>query len=97
MNDEADLGVSNFICSLSRSTVVACSVPLNCYYLHWVSEAPGALSPATNIIRIFTFNVWMLILLSTVLLCIILHVAAKIGTYYGLNTESYEDFLVPFR
>ena len=97
MNDEADLGVSNFVCSLSRSTVVDCSVPLICYYHHWVSEAPGALPPSTNILRIFTFNVWMLILLSTFLLCVILHVAAKIGSHYGLRSESYEDFLVPFR
>ena len=96
-NNEADFGVSNFACSHSRSTVVTCSVPMSHALYRWYSRAPQILPPATNLIRIFTFYVWFLIFLSMVLFSIFLLIAAKIGRYYGLSTESYEDFLVPFR
>jgi hypothetical protein len=85
------------LCSYARSTVVTCSPATDYSYDHWYSKAPGTLPPATNLIRIFTFDVWLLIFLSMMLFSAFLVIAAKIGTYYGLNTESYEDFLVPFR
>ena len=91
------MGVSYFGCSYAKSTVVTCGVATDYYYDHWISKAPGTLPPATNLIRIFTFDVWLLIFLSMMLFSAFLVIAAKIGTYYGLNTESYEDFLVPFR
>jgi hypothetical protein len=96
-NNEADFGVSSFWCSYSRSTVVACSRPTDFYYDHWISKAPDTVAPATNLIRIFTYDVWLLIFVSMVLFSVFLLIAAKIGSYYGLITESYEDFLVPFR
>ena len=96
-NNEADFGVAYFGCSHARSTVVTCSVATSYYYDRWISKAPETLPPATNLIRIFTYDVWLLILLSMVLFSIFLLIAAKIGTYYGIITESYEDFLVPFR
>ena len=65
--------------------------------MRWISKAPGPLPPATNLIRIFTYDVWLLIFFSTVLFSVFLLIAAKIGTYYGIITELYEDFLVPFR
>jgi hypothetical protein len=96
-NNEADFGVARFGCTHARSTVVTCSVPTTYGYDRWYSKAPGPLPPATNLIRIFTWDVWLLIFLSMVLFSIFLLIAAKIGTYYGIITESYEDFLVPFR
>ena len=96
-NNEADFGVIYFTCSHSRSTVVTCSVPTAYHYTQWISKGPDQIPPATNLIRIFTFDVWLLIFFSMVLFSIFLLIAAKIGTYYGIITESYEDFLVPFR
>jgi hypothetical protein len=96
-NNEADFGVVYFGCSHARSTVVTCSVATYTFSKRWISKAPGRLPPATNLIRIFTFDVWLLIFLSTVHFSIFLLIAAKVGAYYGLITESYEDFLVPFR
>ena len=96
-NNEADFGVSYFGCTHSRSTVVTCSVPTSHSYDRWYSKGPAQLPPTTNLIRIFTFDVWLLIFLSISFFSIFLLLAAKIGTYYGINTQSYEDFLVPFR
>ena len=96
-NNEADLGVPSFGCSHARSTVITCSVATSYSYERWISKAPDLLPPATNIIRIFTLDVWLLIFLSMVLFSIVLLIAANIGLYYGIITESYEDFLVPFR
>ena len=96
-NNEADFGVITFACTYDRSTVVTCSVATLYQYKRWISKAPDTLPPATNLIRIFTLNVWLLIFLSMVLFSAFLVLATKIGTYYGINTESYEDFLVPFR
>ena len=76
---------------------MTCSVPTLYYHIHWYSKAPGPLPPATNLIRIFTYDFWLLIFFSTVLFSVFLLIAAKIGTYYGIITELYEDFLVPFR
>ena len=96
-NNEADFGVTSFGCSHARSTVVTCSVPTDYGYERWYSKAPDTLPPATNLIRIFTWDVWLLIFVSMLLFSIFLLLSTKIGTYYGIITESYEDFLVPFR
>ena len=91
------MGVAHIICSHDRSTVVACSVWTVHYYDRWITKAPGTLSQATNLLRIFTPDVWLYILLSTALFSGFLLLAAKIGSYYGVITMSYYDFLVPFR
>ena len=96
-NNEADFGVPYFGCSYARSTVVTCSMATSYHFYHWNSKAPGTLTPATNLIRIFTYDVWLLIFLSMVLFSVFLLIAAKIGSHYGVITQSYEDFLVPFR
>ena len=96
-NNEADFAVMSFGCTHARSTVVTCSVATIYGYEHWYSKTPGTLPPATNLIRIFTLDVWLLIFLSMAIFSIFLFIAAKVGTYYGIITESYEDFLVPFR
>ena len=96
-NNKADFGVPFFSFSHSRSTVVTFSAPTDYGSAYWYSKAPGTLPPGTNLIRIFTWDVWLLIFVSMVLFSIFLLFAAKIGTYYGIITESYEDFLVPFR
>ena len=97
MINEADFATNHFACTHSRSTVITCSVPTNFYYDHWYSKEPSMLPPTTNLLRLFTWDVWLLIFLSMVAFSIFLLIAAKIGTYYELYTQSYEDFLVPFR
>ena len=87
----------HFECSHARSTVVMCSAVTSQFYYRWYSARPGTLSQATNLIRIFTYDVWLLILLSMALFSGFLLLAAKIGSYYGVITESYYDFMVPFR
>ena len=96
-NNEADLGVPSFGCSHARSTVIICSAPTLHTYKNWYSKAPGPMSPATNLLRIFTPDVWLFILLSIQLFCGFLYFAATIGNSIGINTTSYEDFLVPLR
>jgi hypothetical protein len=96
-NNEADIGVSIFGCSQARSTVVICSVATHFFSEHWYSKAPGKLPSEKNLIRIFTYLVWLLIFLSMALFGVFLLIAAKVGTYYGIITETYEDFLVSFR
>ena len=95
-NNEADLGVNGYACSSLRSAAF-CSVFIGVQIDEWISKAPGKVSPTTNLLNIFTPLVWSLIFLSIVLFCSFLWLSAKVGKSYGIITESYYDFLVPFR
>ena len=55
-NNVVEFGVESFGCSHARSTVVACSVPIEYTHLRWISKAPDTIPPATSLIRIFTFD-----------------------------------------
>ena len=87
--DKADLGVDGFGCSHARSTIVDCSHALAHGAYSWVSRAPRPLPPATNLIRIFTTNSWIAVLICIISVGVFLLVAAKLGLSYGVGTGDY--------
>ena len=96
--DKADLGVDGFGCSHARSTIVDCSHALAHSVYSWVSRAPRPLPPATNLIRIFTTNSWIAVLICIISVSVFLLAAAKLGMSYGVGTVDYVAVaLVPFR
>ena len=76
---------------------VECSHPIYYRPVRWITRAPREVFPYTNLLRIFDTYCWIGIVISMVAVSIFLKVAAKVGSYYGLETEDYEDFFIPFR
>jgi hypothetical protein len=76
---------------------VDCSHPISFRPLHFISRAPRPVFPFTALLRIFDTYCWIGIFISIVSVIVFLKVAAKVGSYYGVETEVYEDFLVPLR
>ena len=95
-DNEADLGVSGFGFSHSRSTVIEFSAYTAYSPQHWVTGYPLPIIPWDNLLYIFTPLVWSLVFISTLLLAAFLVLSARYGTD-PVSTESYEDFIIPFR
>ena len=98
--NEADLGVTNFVCSYVRSTVVDCSHPTQHASMHWVSRYPRPLPPTitlTSLLSIYNGDCWILIFICIFSVSVFLVLASKVGASYGV-TVSYEELvLIPFR
>ena len=58
---EADVGVGLIGYVADRQTLVDYSHPMGEDTAYWISKPPGKLSPATNILRIFDIQSWVMI------------------------------------
>ena len=96
-DNDADIGVANYKCSYTTTELCLCSPPFNPNLNSWVSGAPRETIPATNLFYLFTPDVWLYIFLTMFLFGGFLKMTSELATYYKINTESYDDFLVPFR
>ena len=96
--NEADLGVTSFGCSHGYSLVLECSHAIYYGTTHWISKFNPPLPSATNIVRIYSTDCWIVIFIAIVSVSVFLVVAAKVGRSYGFGPRNYVDVaLVPFR
>ena len=71
---------------LERQTLLDYSHPLGEAAYHWVSKPPGKLSPATNILRIFDIQSWIIIGVSILSVIAAFIIISKVGRCYGVET-----------
>ena len=70
---------------MERAGFIDYTTPLLENGIKWVTKAPGRISSATNLVKIFDNMSWFLTLLSMILIGISLLIAYKVGTFYGLQ------------
>ena len=87
------MGISCIGYNPERHAIVEYSHPLGEAAIHWVSKPPGRLSAATNILRIFEYEAWVMILVSIISISAAFIVISKIGRSYGVETP-LDNFLV---
>ena len=98
--NEADVGVPCFIMDTGQSDIVDFSNPTYRSPYLWISRAPRPLSKATNLLRIYNPDCWALIFSCIVIVSVFLVVAAKLGSWYNVDTRLFapdDVVLVPFR
>ena len=71
---------------LERQALLDYSHPLGEAAYHWVSKPPGKLSPATNILRIFDIQSWIMIGVSVLSVIAAFIIISKVGRCYGVET-----------
>ena len=66
--------------------------------MKWMSKPPQKLPPATNIVRIFDYTSWLLILISMLSVSFSLVLASRLGLQYGVGTKDMVTLLLsPFQ
>ena len=79
----SDLGITCLGYTAERATIIDYAGPLMEVGMHWVSNAPGKLSHATNILTIFDKTSWLLIFVSMVLVRLVLIAAYLVAHHFG--------------
>ena len=97
MHNEADLGLLNFQCYHKTSIVVSCSHHMVYAPHHWISRAPREVLPIWNMLGIFDFESWVLLIFFMFVVYGFLLVCAKVGACYGLAFHYEEIPLFPVR
>ena len=97
VNNSADFAVSSFGYTWERSSVACLAVAFSHNHDRWISRAPDQLPNTYALVRIFEPRVWALVFAVGIFFSIFLVAASKIGRLYGMEFESYEDFLLPYR
>ena len=93
--NRADLGVTSFACSPDYLGYLECSTAIYSQLTYWINRAPRELSPATNLLRIFTPLCWILILGCIASIIAFLILSSRFGHYCGLKIEHCEIPLIP--
>ena len=95
--NEADLSVGDYQCIPARTAVVDCSQSTYFGHYHWISRAPRELLPIWNMLGIFDYHSWWLLIFTMFVIYGFLLVTAKVGACYGLAYHYEEIPLFPVR
>ena len=97
--DEADIVTPfDYACYHGRGRVAVCAPGSQYVPQYWFSRFPQEISPAWNLVNLFTPTLWMFTFLSILSVSIFLIVSATIGSsYFGLQTFREKIILSPFR
>ena len=95
--DKADLRVTSSSNSEAYNKVLDVSPAIYYGQTFWVTKSSKLLSPATNLLRIFDANCWILFFVSLTSVSVFLVLASLVGDQYGLKSIPFEVVLSPFR
>ena len=94
---EADISVDLFMMYYTQSPYVDFSHAVRHSPFCWVSRPPRQLPPTTNLLRIYSTECWILILLSMMSVGLFIVWASKLGYTGGVPFVKQDIALLPFR
>ena len=83
----ADIGLAKISYTAERQSILDYSHPIGEDTAYWISRPSGKLSPATNILRIFDNQSWLMIGVSILSVIAAFIVISRLGQSYGVETS----------